>query len=203
MKFHHLGDSALLVETGNAASAQHLRRALLQEAIPGLRQLVPGMDTLLIAGDPLRFDPDAVAKRLPELLRTPLEAAKPRQHEIGVRYDGSDLQAIAEGLKMEVTEVVRRHTAPLYTVAFLGFAPGFPYLIGLDPLLHLPRRADPRTRVPAGSVALAGEFCGIYPGVSPGGWNLLGRSETELFDPVRSPPALLAPGDRVRFRALP
>ncbi|MGE5624723.1 MAG: 5-oxoprolinase subunit PxpB [Bacillota bacterium] len=202
MKFHRLGDAALLVETGSAAAAQELRRVLLQESLPGLRQLVPGMKTLMIAADPLRLDFDALAKRLPELLRTPVDAPAVRQHEIAVRYDGADLEPSARRLGIEIAELVRRHTAPAYTVAFLGFAPGFPYLTGLDSLLHLPRRTDPRTQVPAGSVAVAGEFCGIYPAASPGGWNLLGRCDAVLFDPSRAAPTLLSPGDKVRFKAL-
>ena len=197
-----MGDAALLVETGDAASAQELRRVLLEQGLPGLRQLVPGADSLLIAADPLRTDLEALARRLPDLMRTPAQAAAPRQHEFSVQYDGPDLEAAARTLGMDVVELVRRHTVPVYTVAFLGFAPGFPYLTGLDPLLRLSRRADPRLKVPAGAVAVAGEFCGIYPQATPGGWQVLGRCEVRLFDPGRNPPALLAPGDRVRFKAL-
>jgi 5-oxoprolinase (ATP-hydrolysing) subunit B len=95
--------------------------------------------------------------------------------------------------------VVRRHTAPEYTVAFLGFSPGFPYLVGLDPALEVPRRDTPRTSIPAGSVGLAGGQTGVYPTASPGGWQLIGRTEVTLFDPDRDPPALLGPGSRLRF----
>lgn len=203
MKVRYLGDSALLVETGDAATAQQLRRVLLEQSLPGLRQLVPGAGSLLIAADPLGTDLEALARRLPELARTPALAMAPRQHEFGVRYDGADVRAAAQALVMDADELVRRHAAPLYTVAFLGFAPGFPYLMGLDPLLRLPRHADPRSAVPPGAVAVAGEFCGIYPQATPGGWHVLGRCEARLFDPDRDPPALLAPGDRVRFRVLP
>jgi KipI family sensor histidine kinase inhibitor len=98
-------------------------------------------------------------------------------------------------------EVVARHTAVDLVVAFLGFTPGFPYLVGLDPALHVPRRPTPRTRVPAGAVGLAGAQTGVYPRSSPGGWQLIGRTTAVLFDPGREPPALLAPGDRVRFVA--
>lgn len=202
MNLRLMGDAALLVETGDAASAQELRRVLLEQGLPGLRQLVPGADSLLIAADPLRTDLEALARRLPDLMRTPAQAAAPRQHEFSVQYDGPDLEAAARTLGMDVVELVRRHTVPVYTVAFLGFAPGFPYLTGLDPLLRLSRRADPRLKVPAGAVAVAGEFCGIYPQATPGGWQVLGRCEVRLFDPGRNPPALLAPGDRVRFKAL-
>lgn len=198
-----MGDAALLVETGGAAAAQELRRVLQEQAIPGLRQLVPGADSLLIAVDPLRTDLEALGRKLPELVRLPMEATSSQQHEFGVHYDGADLETAARTLGMDMEELVRRHIAPLYTVAFLGFAPGFPYLTGLDPLLRLPRRADPRIMVPPGAVAVAGEYCGIYPRATPGGWHVLGRCEAHLFDPERSPPALLSPGDRVRFRALP
>ena len=200
MKVRPMGDSALLVEAGSSAAAQELRRVLLEQSLPGLRQLVPGQDSLLVAVDPLLTDLDALARRLPELARRPAQSSVPRQHEIPVRYDGADLDAAARRLGMEVVELVRRHTAALYTVAFLGFAPGFPYLTGLDPQLHLPRHPDPRIQVPAGSVAVAGEFCGIYPAATPGGWNVLGRSELRLFDPTRGSPALFVPGDRVRFK---
>jgi KipI family sensor histidine kinase inhibitor len=119
--------------------------------------------------------------------------------EVPVRYDGEDLPEVARLTGLEPEEVVRRHTAPLYTVAFLGFSPGFPYLVGLDPALAVPRRDSPRTSIPAGSVGLAGDQTGIYPTASPGGWRLIGRTEVILFDPGRDPPALLGPGDRLRF----
>jgi KipI family sensor histidine kinase inhibitor len=125
-----------------------------------------------------------------------------RLHEIGVRYDGEDLAEVAERTGLAVGDVVARHAAPVYTVACLGFSRGFPYLEGLDPALHLPRRASPRARVPAGSVAVAADLTGIYPRSTPGGWHLLGTTDAVLFDESAEPPALLAPGDRVRFVAL-
>ncbi len=132
--------------------------------------------------------------------RTPLPAG--RLHEIGVRYDGEDLEEVAERAGLAVEDVVARHAAPLYTVACLGFSRGFPYLEGLDPALHLPRRDSPRARVPAGSVAVAADMAGIYPRATPGGWHLLGTTDAVLFDESAEPPALLAPGDRVRFVVL-
>ncbi|HEX5960369.1 MAG TPA: 5-oxoprolinase subunit PxpB [Rhodanobacteraceae bacterium] len=122
--------------------------------------------------------------------------------EVPVCYDGPDLDAVAAYAGLSRAEVIARHTAAAYTVAMLGFAPGFPYLLGLDPALHMPRREYPRTRVPAGSVAIGGAQTGIYPRELPGGWNLVGRTPLVLFDPLREPPCLLAPGDRVRFRAI-
>lgn len=115
---------------------------------------------------------------------------------------GPDLDVVAEHARLSRDDVIARHTAAEYTVAMLGFAPGFPYLLGLDPALHIPRRATPRTRVPAGSVAIGGAQTGIYPRELPGGWNLIGRTPRVLFDPRREPPALLAPGNRVRFRPI-
>lgn len=125
--------------------------------------------------------------------------------EIPVCYgaeSGPDLQAVARHAGIDPDQVIARHVAVEYTVAMLGFAPGFPYLLGLDATLHVPRRANPRTRVPAGSVAIGGAQTGIYPGELPGGWHLIGRTPLVLFDPQREPPCLLAPGDRVRFRAI-
>ena len=203
MNIRPMGDAALLVETRDSVEAQKLRLALAAESIPGLRQLVPGFDSLLIAVDPLLTDLDALAARLPELLRTPQVMPAPRIHEIPVRYGGEDLAAVAAELGMSVEEVVRRHNEVSYTVAFLGFAPGFAYLTGLDPKLHSPRLATPRTRTPVGAVAMAGEFSGIYPQATPGGWRVLGISAARLFDADRASPASLSPGDQVRFKAAP
>jgi KipI family sensor histidine kinase inhibitor len=116
-----------------------------------------------------------------------------------VRYDGADLAEVARLTGLDEAEVVRRHAAATYTVAFGGFMPGFAYLTGLDPVLHVPRRSSPRERVPAGAVAIAGEFAAVYPAATPGGWMLLGTCDVPLFDVDRHPPALLRPGARVRF----
>lgn len=128
-----------------------------------------------------------------------------RRIEIPVCYGGdcgADLDAVAAHTGLARDEVIARHTAAEYTVAMLGFAPGFPYLLGLDPALHVPRRATPRTRVPAGSVAIGGAQTGIYPCELPGGWHLIGHTPLVLFDPRRDLSCLLAPGDRVRFRGI-
>jgi len=134
----------------------------------------------------------------------PIIADAARLHEIPVVYDGLDLAEVAERGGMSLAEVIELHTAPIYEVASLGFAPGFPYLIGLNPRLYTPRRADPRPRVPVGSVAIGGSHTGIYSIESPGGWNLLGSTEVQMFDPARCEPDesamfLLRPGDRVKF----
>lgn len=203
MNIRPMGDAALLVETRDSTEAQKFRQALAAERIPGLRQLIPGYDTLLLCVDPLAVDLDALAERLPGLLRAPQAATNPKTHEIAVRYGGEDLEAVAAELAMSVEEVVRRHSTPVYTVAFLGFAPGFAYLTGLDPKLQLPRLATPRTRTPAGAVAVAGEFTGVYPQATPGGWRMLGLTDARLFDVERASPALLAPGDQLRFKVSP
>jgi len=202
MNAKFFGDSALLVEVADSSVAQHLRRSLLQLHVPGIRELVPGYDTLLIEFNPLTLDAAKLMRRLLKLLERPLSVPGGREHEIETHYDGQDLEEVAHLTGLETSEVVRRHCASLYTVAFLGFAPGFPYLTGLDAKLHLPRLKSPRTRVPAGSVAIADEFTGIYPQATPGGWRVLGHTSAVLFDAVRAEPALLMPGDKVRFRPL-
>jgi KipI family sensor histidine kinase inhibitor len=121
--------------------------------------------------------------------------------EIAVAYDGEDLDSVAAACGLTAADVVARHTAPSYRCAFCGFAPGFAYLTGLDSTLELPRRATPRTRVPAGSVAIAAGYSAVYPSASPGGWHLLGHTDAVMFDPARDRPALVEPGDIVRFTA--
>lgn len=202
MNLRYVGESALLVETEDAEQAQALRRALLELAIPGLRELVPGQSSLLIGADPLSMDMDALAAKLADL-QLKAQRLAPREHEFLTEYCGDDLAAVAKFTGLEPAEVVRRHMSATYEVAFLGFAPGFAYLTGLDTVLRLPRRTEPRTRVPAGSVAIADGFTGIYPQASPGGWHILGHASVKLFDASRAEPALLTPGDRVRFKVHP
>ncbi len=120
-------------------------------------------------------------------------------HEVPVRYEGEDLADVARHTGLTPAEVVERHAAASYRVAFVGFQPGFAYLAGLPPELHVPRRASPRVRIPRGSVAIGGEWTGIYPLATPGGWNLIGSTDLELLAPDREEPALLQPGDEVRF----
>jgi KipI family sensor histidine kinase inhibitor len=194
------GERALLVEVGELETVHRLHAALAALDPPGVVELVPGYRTLLLVAEPGRAeDLDELATRLPELELPPAEAVAGDPVEIPVVYDGEDLDEVARLTGLSVEEVVARHTAPEYTVAFLGFSPGFPYLVGLDPALEVPRRDTPRTAIPAGSVGLAGDQTGIYPTASPGGWQLIGRTEVTLFDPGRDPPALLAPGGRLRF----
>ena len=194
------GDSALLVDTGETALAHRLRARLLQENLPGLRDLVPGLSTLLIVADPIALDLDELAAAIPAWELPAHETGEAREIVIDVTYDGPDLEAVSEVTGLAVPEIIERHAAATYDVAFLGFAPGFAYLTGLDPALSVPRLDSPRTRVPAGSVAIAGPMTVVYPRATPGGWRILGHSDVTLFDPTKRPPAKLAPGDRVRFR---
>ncbi|MBB3102050.1 5-oxoprolinase subunit PxpB [Azomonas macrocytogenes] len=171
---------------------------------PLLIDLVPGWTTLLLHYD-LRFtDHHGLAKCLQPLLDNwrSTGAADACMHEIPICYDGEDLALVAQACALTEAEVIALHTGRSYRVGAIGFAPGFAYLSELDARLVLPRRATPRTRVPAGSLAIAERQTAIYPQASPGGWHLLGRCPWRLFDPARTPPCLLRIGDRVRFVAI-
>jgi KipI family sensor histidine kinase inhibitor len=200
VRLRPVGERALLVEVGELETVHRLHAALRELDPPGVVELVPGYRTLLVVADPDRAQLlDELAARLPALELPPAEAVAGEPVEIPVTYDGEDLEEVAGLTGLDADEVVRRHTGSEYTVAFLGFSPGFPYLVGLDPALEVPRRDTPRTSIPAGSVGLAGTQTGIYPTASPGGWQLIGRTDVTLFDPGHDPPALLAPGGRLRF----
>jgi 5-oxoprolinase (ATP-hydrolysing) subunit B len=198
VKVRPYGDAAVLVEPDDQESV--LALAEVVQAQPGVREVVPAARTLLVRAT--RDSIAAIAKRLPDLAADVASADRSEAPEVvlDVRYDGADLADVANELGVSTEEIVRRHAAGRYVVAFCGFAPGFAYLRGLDESLHVSRLADPRTRVPAGSVGIAGEFTGVYPRESPGGWRLLGRTDARLWDLARTPPALLTPGTRVRFQ---
>ncbi|TDB89200.1 5-oxoprolinase subunit PxpB [Actinomadura sp. 7K534] len=198
MKVVRAGDAALLVEAADLATAHRLNAALRDEPLPGVVDVVPGERTVLVVAEPAA-DLGRLAERL-RRLRLPDDAGGDAEPvEIPVTYDGADLDEVADLTGLSPGEVVRRHCAATYTVAYLGFSPGFGYLTGLDPALRVARRASPRTSVPAGSVAIADRYAAVYPSASPGGWRLLGRSELRLWDVTRDPPSLLRPGMRVRF----
>ncbi|GAA0586494.1 5-oxoprolinase subunit PxpB [Actinomadura livida] len=198
MKVVRAGDAALLVEAADLATAHRLNAALRDEPLPGVVDVVPGERTVLVVAEPAA-DLGRLAERLTRL-RLPDDAGGDAEPvEIPVTYDGADLDEVADLTGLSRGEVVRRHRAATYTVAYLGFSPGFGYLTGLDPALRVARRASPRTSVPAGSVAIADRYAAVYPSASPGGWRLLGRSELRLWDVTRDPPSLLRPGMRVRF----
>jgi len=192
------GDRGWLLEVDDNAAALLVARGLRDE-LPELVDVVPGHQTVLAIGEAAS---DALRRAAERALANVPAPAETTSVEIPVRYDGADLAEVARLTGLDTAEVVERHVAPTYVVAFLGFAPGFAYLLGGDPALMVPRLAEPRERVPAGSVAVAGPYSGVYPRDSPGGWRLLGRTELTLFAAGRRPPALLAPGSRVRFLPL-
>jgi KipI family sensor histidine kinase inhibitor len=193
------GDAAVLVELDDLDAVLGLRAALAVEPPDGVVEVVPAARTVLVAFDPSRTNADAVGEAV--RATRPAGAARERGRlvEIPVVYDGEDLDEVAELAGCSREEVARRHARREYVAAFCGFAPGFAYLDGLDERLHVPRRDSPRTRVPAGAVAVAGRWTAAYPRASPGGWRLIGRTDAPLWDVRRDPPALLAPGTRVRF----
>lgn len=195
------GPRAVLVEVANAVEVAGLHRWLDGFGLPGLEVLVPAARTVLVrTAAPLESVADAVAGWRPEAEVEVERSTSPEDVvEIPTVYDGADLEAVAESVAMPVDEVITRHSAPTYTAAFCGFSPGFAYLVGGDPGLRVARRNEPRTRVPAGTVAIGGEFCAVYPSASPGGWQLLGSALTEVWNVDRPAPALIVPGARVRF----
>ena len=169
--------------------------------LPEIEDIIPADGNLLLV---LRRGA-AISDALRAALAAPLAATRASTgtlHLIAIEYGGAagpDLAVLAEQAGMDTAAYIDCHTKVEYTVAFLGFQPGFPYLGGLPQALHAPRRTTPRVRVPAGSVGVGGCYCGIYPAAGPGGWHIIGRTAVELFDPQREAPALLQPGDRVRF----
>jgi KipI family sensor histidine kinase inhibitor len=175
--------------------AEVLRRTAAGE-FPAARDVVPAARTVLLTGLP---DPARTARELASWQVPPAAPRTGTLVRIAVRYDGPDLAEVARLWDMTPREVVATHTGTGFRVAFCGFAPGFGYLTGLGDHLRVPRREVPRTAVPAGSVALAGPYTGVYPHSSPGGWQLIGTTDAVLWDPARDPAALLAPGTRVRF----
>ncbi|MEW2614928.1 allophanate hydrolase subunit 1 [Streptomyces sp. NPDC047880] len=194
-----VGEDALLVEVSSDDEAQALHAELLRRRAEGslaAREIVPAARTVLLDGL------DAPALLAAELSAADLPPAPPRARdvvEIPVRYDGPDLADVAAHWGVPQKEVARIHGDTEFRVAFCGFAPGFGYLTGLPPRYDVPRRATPRTAVPAGSLALAGPYTGVYPRSSPGGWQLIGTTDVVLWDHARVPAALLSPGTRVRF----
>ena len=168
-----------------------------------MEDVVPAYLAVTVFYDALHTTYAEMAKKLLEACEQPARSAgavaKPRQHQIPVHYDGMDLESVAAATGLSTSEVVARHAARTYTVDLIGFVPGFAYLSELDPSLQIPRRSEPRSRVPAGSVAIAAALTGVYPLDTPGGWHIIGRTDTHMFDPIREPPALLQAGDTVRF----
>lgn len=208
VRFLPAGDGALLVELDSLERALALFHVVRQDLPSGVEELIPAARTLLVHYRPGAVSPMRLAGELRRLAaRSDMGGAVgaalagARLVEIPVRYDGEDLEAVAEWLGLTPAEVIERHTGTEFLAAFAGFAPGFVYLAGGDPCFHgVPRRPSPRTRVPAGSVAMAGDFSAVYPSESPGGWQLLGVTPYRMWDLARAEPALVQPGFRVRFR---
>ena len=225
LQIERLGEDALLLRLGARidpalnARVHALAAAIRARRPPWLVDIVPAHATLALFVDADMIDAADPHGDAPPLARaedwlraqafdpdpgsTPVDVIEPAV--IPVRYGGAlgpDLEAIAAGAGMDLEAAIALHAGTHYRVAMLGFAPGFPYLAGLDERLAAPRRATPRVRVAGGSIGIGGAQTGIYPREGPGGWNIIGRTPLRLFDPRRDPPCLLAPGQRVRFRAI-
>lgn len=199
MRVLPVGEQALLVEVASGEEAQAVHAELLRRRAAGtmtVREIVPAARTVLLDG---LEDPVRLAERLASWEIPPVAPRAEEAIEIPVRYDGPDLDDVAALWGVGRDEVALIHAAAEFRVAFCGFAPGFGYLTGLPGRYDVPRRATPRTAVPAGSVALAGPYTGVYPRSSPGGWQLIGSTDSVLWDHARVPAALLSPGARVRF----
>ena len=201
MRILPYGDRALLAEVDSLEQAVSLAAALDRERTraPGVLELVPGARTVLV-----RIDPRAMSLTAAEQWISGAEpsAETPAGGDvvtIPVRYDGPDLAEVSDLLGLIAEELVARHSGARWRAAFVGFAPGFAYLTSPDFALEVPRRSTSRARVAPGSVGLAGEFSGVYPRDSPGGWQLIGTTDAVLWDVDRDPPALLRPGTEVRF----
>jgi inhibitor of KinA len=208
-----LGDSAVTIRLGTeidralARRVRDLAERVRAAEIPWVREVVGAYAALTVWYDPLRTDYASVVGALTPIVQAEQAAATegsavrrtPRERVVPVVYDGPDLEEVARRTGLDRSAVIERHSNRWYDVYFVGFVPGWGYLGDLDPALVLPRRDEPRPRVPAGSVAIAGTQTGVYPLVTPGGWHLIGWTPTVFFDPKSDPPALLAAGDRVRF----
>ncbi|TCQ08642.1 KipI family sensor histidine kinase inhibitor [Rhizobium sp. PP-F2F-G36] len=199
MRFLPVSLTTLLVELADLQETLALFASLEVDPVPGIADMVPAARTLMIRFHPGATTPEALAREVATRDLSARIAPSDKLVEIPVRYDGEDLADVADLTGLSVEEVVRRHVESEFTVAFCGFAPGFGYLVGGDPALHVPRRQSPRTRIPAGAVALAGAFSGVYPQESPGGWQIIGVTPEKMWDLSRDPPALFQPGYRVRF----
>lgn len=193
MKLLPYGPHAVLAEFEDLPQVIAAAAAWRSAAWRGVTEIVPAARTVLVVHDG-SFDTSLLTGHVSAGTVTSGDTVS-----LAVRYDGDDLEEVASATGLSVAEVIALHSGATYTVAFCGFMPGFAYMVGLPARLHLPRRATPRTRVPAGAVAIAAEFAGVYPQASPGGWHLLGHTDAVLWDDTRRPPALLAPGTTVRF----
>jgi len=211
--FRSMGDRSLLVELGEKIApdvnrrVQELMLQLQQARLPGVREFAPGYRSLLVVFDPLTLSPSELKARITEVAGRPGSAGLPQAKllSVPVFYGGEygpDLEGVAGHLGISTDEVIRLHTETMYRVYMIGFTPGYPYMGELPAALAVPRRSTPRTRVPKGSVGIAQRQTGIYSVESPGGWQIIGWTPIELFDPTRQLPSLLEMGDRVKFEAV-
>jgi KipI family sensor histidine kinase inhibitor len=195
------GDAAVLLDLDGIEDVLGWDAALRENPPLGIVDIVPAARTVLLRFDPALTTAAEVATAVRGLRPAPVAQSYGERIDIPVRYDGADLAEVGRLTGLGSDGVVAAHTDGTWTVAFCGFVPGFAYLVSDESRLRVPRRAEPRTRVPAGAVGLAGEYSGVYPRASPGGWQLIGRTDRTVWNPARNPPALLRPGVRVRFRA--
>jgi len=207
LRIQPLGDTALLAELGTRLdTALNTRAIALAAALKkrrDVRQAIAGYASVTVQFDPDLATHDSLAAAIKRLAAKHPPMVEPgRLHRIPVIYDGPDLQEVAERLKLSPEKIVEVHTRPIYRVFLVGFVPGWAYLGPLPEELEVPRRHVPRTRVPAGSVAMAGRQTGIYPLPTPGGWHLIGRTTVKLYLPDSDPPCLFRAGDRVKFFAI-
>jgi inhibitor of KinA len=212
-RFRPMGDRSFLVELGDTLSpevnrcVQQLMLQLRQARLAGVRELAPGYRSLLVVFDPLTIAPAELKERITQIAAQngSDDLPKAKLITIPVFYGGDygpDLEGVAGLLGIAPDDVIRLHTETIYRVYMIGFTPGYPYMGELPADLAVPRRSTPRTRVPKGSVGIAQRQTGIYPVLSPGGWQIIGWTPIELFDPTRQPPSLLEMGDRVKFEAV-
>ncbi|AKK02764.1 5-oxoprolinase subunit B family protein [Corynebacterium epidermidicanis] len=213
MQINPCGEQAILIDITDEDTESsgldalftvlRIKEAVSSWQLPGIIDLVPAANTLLIMLDTQRALPKDVAARVAAIdVSQPVGSTNDahRTIEIPVRYDGPDLAQVAEALGMSAESLVAKHQAAVWTAAFGGFAPGFAYLVADQPLGNAPRLSSPRPNIPAGAVGLAGEFSGIYPQPSPGGWQLIGTTTTKMWDTARTErPAAILPGDTVKF----
>lgn len=199
LRFLPVGSDGLLVELDHLQTTLTLLDALQGDRPDGVVELIPAARTLMVRFNTHVTNSASLVETIAHIDLSAKSSPLGEVFEIPVTYDGEDLNDVAELLGLSVEDLIRRHTEATYIVAFTGFAPGFAYMTSDDPLFDVPRRKSPRVRIPAGSVALGGKFGGIYPSDSPGGWQLLGRTELRMWDTNRSRAAFLAPGDRVHF----
>lgn len=213
MRWYYLGVSAVTIEVSTRLALETstrvfaLQRQIEQEQYPWLIECIPAFTTLTLVFDPLCLTLDELEAELQRMTTLPLtiEDQPFRRMSIPVCYEGycaPDLEEVSQYTGLPAQEVIARHSGVVYTVAMIGFSPGFPYLTGLDPSLEMPRKASPRLKVPAGSVGIGGKQTGIYSLETPGGWNIIGRTAIPLFSPERESPSLLQEGDIVGFEPI-